>query len=40
MSTQKQSEENKVPTSGTGQSTKPTIVLVHGAFEDASIWWE
>ena len=20
-------------------STKPTIVLVHGAFEDASIWW-
>jgi pimeloyl-ACP methyl ester carboxylesterase len=24
---------------GNGEITKPTIVLVHGAFEDASIWW-
>jgi len=29
----------KLSSSVNGESTKPTIVLVHGAFEDASIWW-
>jgi pimeloyl-ACP methyl ester carboxylesterase len=38
MSTQKRIEENDFPTSGSGQSLKPTIVLVHGAVEDSSLW--
>jgi pimeloyl-ACP methyl ester carboxylesterase len=31
-------EANDLLTSAGGESSKPTIVLVHGAFEDASIW--
>ncbi len=38
MCTQGQIEDNDFPTSGSGESSKPTIVLVHGALEDASIW--
>jgi alpha-beta hydrolase superfamily lysophospholipase len=38
MGTQKQIEDNDFPTSGSGKSTKPTIVLVHGAVEDSSLW--
>jgi pimeloyl-ACP methyl ester carboxylesterase len=38
MDTQEQIENNDVPASGSAQSSKPTIVLVHGALEDASIW--
>jgi pimeloyl-ACP methyl ester carboxylesterase len=38
MDTQKQIEANDFPTSGSGESSKPTIVLVHGAVEDSSLW--
>jgi pimeloyl-ACP methyl ester carboxylesterase len=38
MDTQKQIEDNNVSTSGSGESIKPTIVLVHGAVEDSSLW--
>ena len=38
MATQKQIENNDFPTSGSDESTKPTIVLVHGAVEDSSLW--
>jgi len=38
MNTQRQIKDNDFPTSGSGESSKPTIVLVHGALEDASIW--
>jgi pimeloyl-ACP methyl ester carboxylesterase len=38
MTTQRQIEDNDFPASGTGKSSKPTTVLVHGALEDASIW--
>jgi alpha-beta hydrolase superfamily lysophospholipase len=38
MNTQGKIENNDVPTSGSGESSKPTIVLVHGAVEDSSLW--
>ena len=38
MEYQEQIQDNDFITSETGESHKPTIVLVHGAFEDASIW--
>jgi pimeloyl-ACP methyl ester carboxylesterase len=38
MDTRGQIEDDDFLTSGSGQSSKPTIVLVHGALEDASIW--
>lgn len=38
MGLQGQIKDNDLLTSGSGESLKPTIVLVHGAFEDASIW--
>ncbi len=38
MTTQRQIEDNNFPSSGSGESTKPTIVLVHGALEDSSLW--
>jgi pimeloyl-ACP methyl ester carboxylesterase len=38
MDTQRQIENNDSPTSGSIQSLKPTIVLVHGAVEDSSLW--
>jgi pimeloyl-ACP methyl ester carboxylesterase len=38
MDTQKQIYGNAFPTSGSDDSTKPTIVLVHGAVEDSSLW--
>ena len=38
MDTQRQIEDNDFPTSGSGESAKPTIVLVHGAVEDSSLW--
>jgi pimeloyl-ACP methyl ester carboxylesterase len=38
MDTQKQIEETDLQISGSGESTKPTIVLVHGAVEDSSLW--
>ena len=38
MDTQRQIEDNDFPTSGSGASSKPTIVLVHGAVEDSSLW--
>ncbi len=40
MKPQRQIEENDFPTSGGSESPLPTIVLVHGALEDASIWNE
>ena len=38
MGTQRQIKDNDFPTSGSGESSKPTIVLVHGAVEDSSLW--
>ncbi len=38
MDIQRQIADNELPTSGTGKSSKPTIVLVHGALEDSSLW--
>jgi len=38
MNTQRQTKDNDVPISGSGKSSKPTIVLVHGAVEDSSLW--
>jgi pimeloyl-ACP methyl ester carboxylesterase len=38
MEFQGQIEDNDLLISGSGESSKPTIVLVHGAFEDGSIW--
>ncbi|MGO9932631.1 MAG: esterase/lipase family protein [Steroidobacteraceae bacterium] len=38
MNTQRQIKDNDFPTSGSGESSKPTIVLVHGALEDSSLW--
>ena len=38
MDTQKQIEDNDLPSSGSGEPSKPTIVLVHGALEDSSLW--
>jgi pimeloyl-ACP methyl ester carboxylesterase len=38
MNTQRQIEDNDFPTSGSSESSKPTIVLVHGAVEDSSLW--
>jgi pimeloyl-ACP methyl ester carboxylesterase len=38
MNTQRQTKGNDVPISGSGESSKPTIVLVHGAVEDSSLW--
>jgi alpha-beta hydrolase superfamily lysophospholipase len=38
MNTQRQTKDNDVPISGSGESSKPTIVLVHGAVEDSSLW--
>src|ERR1700721_442587 len=38
MNTQSQIKDNNFPTSGSGESAKPTIVLVHGAVEDSSLW--
>jgi pimeloyl-ACP methyl ester carboxylesterase len=38
MEFQEHIEDNDLPILGSGESPKPTIVLVHGAFEDASIW--
>jgi pimeloyl-ACP methyl ester carboxylesterase len=31
-------KDNDLPVAGSGESFKPTVVLVHGAFEDGSIW--
>lgn len=39
MGAQGQIEDNDFATSESGESSKPAIVLVHGAFEDGSIWW-
>jgi pimeloyl-ACP methyl ester carboxylesterase len=39
MEFQGQIEDNDLLILGSGESLKPTIVLVHGAFEDASIWY-
>jgi pimeloyl-ACP methyl ester carboxylesterase len=38
MAFQEQNEDD-LPLSDSGKSLKPTIVLVHGAFEDGSIWY-
>jgi len=38
METQRQIEQNDLPASGIGKTSKPTIVLVHGAVEDSSLW--
>lgn len=38
MGTQRQIKDKDFPTSGSGESSKPTIVLVHGALEDSSLW--
>jgi pimeloyl-ACP methyl ester carboxylesterase len=38
VDTQEQIENDDPAASGSGKSSKPTIVLVHGALEDASIW--
>ena len=38
MNIQRQIEDRDVPASGSGESSKPTIVLVHGAVEDSSLW--
>src|ERR1700733_8874387 len=38
MNTQRQTKDNDTPNSGSGESSKPTIVLVHGAVEDSSLW--
>ena len=38
MDTKRQTKDNDSPTSGSGESSKPTIVLVHGAVEDSSLW--
>ena len=38
MDTQRQIENNDSHSSGSSQSLKPTIVLVHGALEDSSLW--
>jgi pimeloyl-ACP methyl ester carboxylesterase len=38
MNTQRQIEDNDLPASGSGESSKPTIALVHGAVEDSSLW--
>jgi pimeloyl-ACP methyl ester carboxylesterase len=38
MKFQERIEDNDLPILESSQSAKPTIVLVHGAFEDASIW--
>jgi len=38
MDTQKQIEDNDLPSSGSAEPSKPTIVLVHGALEDSSLW--
>jgi pimeloyl-ACP methyl ester carboxylesterase len=38
MDTQRQIEQSDSPISGNGPLPKPTIVLVHGAVEDSSLW--
>ncbi len=38
MDAQRQIHDNDIPTSESGESSKPTIVLLHGALEDASVW--
>jgi pimeloyl-ACP methyl ester carboxylesterase len=38
MNTQIQIKDNDLPTSGSGESSKSTIVLAHGALEDSSLW--
>jgi len=38
MNLQKQSKDNNFSAPASGGSIKPTIVLVHGAVEDSSLW--
>jgi pimeloyl-ACP methyl ester carboxylesterase len=38
MNTHAQIEDTDLPAPAGGQSSKPTVVLVHGALEGASIW--
>ena len=38
MNPQKQIKDNDLTASGNDGSSKPTIVLVHGAVEDSSLW--
>jgi len=38
MNTQNKIQDSDSPSSGSRESYKPTIVLVHGAVEDSSLW--
>src|ERR1700712_4760575 len=38
MSNQGQIDGSALPPTGSGEAPKPTIVLVHGAVEDSSLW--
>ena len=40
MAIQEQIQASDVATAESGEAAKPTVVLVHGAVEDASIWHE